>query len=111
MAKNQSAKTPNRRMMNAHLKEFRTRCWRNGQARKQARIAEQNAAHLVNSRPVPEELQIRIDALPVSIRTSLPARPKPWDIAEAERAARRLAEGVQARWAASQKKSEQLPAA
>lgn len=111
MAKNQSAKTPNRRMMNAHLKEFRTRCWRNGQARKQLRIAEQNAQHLVNSRPAPAELQERIDALPASIRAGLSARPLPWDVAEAERAARRLADGVQAKWAASQKKSEQLPAA
>jgi hypothetical protein len=110
MAKNQSAKTPNRRMMNAHLKEFRTRCWRNGQARKQVRIAEQNAQHLVNSRPVPAELQERIDALPANIRASLPARPLPWDVAEAERANRRAARGVHARWAAKQK-GEQLPAA
>src|SRR5580704_9347357 len=80
------------RMGNKHREASRAACWQNSQKRKAARIELQHQQEIANR-------ALRKSGLPV-----------PWQVAEADRAARREAEGVRERWAKGLK-PEQLPAA
>jgi hypothetical protein len=72
MASSSSKGNPaSHRMSNAHLKDARSRRWRNGQTRKQARIDTQATHESANRK----------------LRSA--GQPTPWQVACAERAARR----------------------